>query len=105
MRRRQVGSPDIREVEAPAVEEEPQEQESIVVEVPILETHVQVGVKQTAEGGFIMLNLSTVLSHDNLYALDRSQAIGLGSELLKMGRSLPSVKELEKVQRKLIVPS
>ena len=98
-----------RQEPAHALEQTPEpqaeEQESIVVEVPILETHVQVGVKQTAEGGFIMLNLSTVLSHDNLYALDRSQAIGLGSELLKMGRQLPSPKELLKAQRGLILPS
>lgn len=93
-----------RQLDPVPTEDEPQEQESIVVEVPILETHVQVGVKQTAEGGFIMLNLSTILSHDNLYALDRSQAIGLGSELLKMGRQLPSPKELLKAQRGLILP-
>ena len=80
-----------------------EEQESIVVEVPILETFVQIGVK--VEANVVILNLSTVLSHDNLYALDRSQAIGLGSELLKMGRSLPSVKQLEKVQRGFILPS
>ena len=102
-RRTEAPTPVTEAPEAPV--EDAQEQESIVVEVPILETHVQVGVKQTAEGGFVMLNLSTVLSHDNLYALDRSQAIGLGSELLKMGRSLPSVKQLEKVQRGLILPS
>ena len=93
-----------RQLDPVPTEDEPQEGERVSVEMPILGTDVQIGVFHTENGDYAMLNMQTVLVRGT-FAFDRSQTLALGSELLKLARSMPSQKELEKVQRKLIVPS
>jgi hypothetical protein len=91
-----------RTLEPVAPEEQPQER--VEVSIPILSTEVKIGVFHTPEGDYAMLSFHTVLG-SGTYALDRSQTLTLGAELMKLARSMPSQKELEKVQKKLILPS
>ena len=70
--------------------------EGMLMEMPIVSTEIQLGKFATDAGTFVMLNCSTVLVRGT-FALDRSQALTLGAELLKAARSIPSAKEKKKI--------
>ena len=92
-----------RQLDPVPTEDEPQEGERVEVSIPILSTEAKLGVFHTPDGDYAMISLHTVLG-SGTYAFDRSQTLALGSELLKLARSMPSQKELLKAQRGLILP-
>lgn len=69
----------------------------MVFEMPIISTEVQLGTFQTTDGPYGIMNCSTALNRGT-YALDRSQCLRLGAELIKLGRKLPSLKEQKKIE-------
>ena len=71
--------------------------------VPVIPTNVKLAVVQTDGGDFAMVFPQVVV--EGSFALDRSQTLALGSELLKLARSMPSAKDLAKVERKLFLPT
>jgi hypothetical protein len=66
--------------------------------VPVIPTNVKLAVVQTDGGDFAMVFPQVVV--EGSFALDRSQALTLGSELIKIARSMPSPKELEKAAKR-----
>ena len=72
--------------------------EAAELPVPVIPTNVKLAVVQTDGGDFAMVFPQVVV--EGSFALDRSQALTLGSELIKIARSMPSPKELEKAAKR-----
>ena len=66
--------------------------------VPVIPTNVKLGVVQTDGGDYAMIFPQVVV--EGAFALDRSEALTLGAELMKLARSMPSDKELAKAAKR-----
>lgn len=66
--------------------------------VPVIPTNVKIGVVQTDGGDFAMVFPQVIV--EGAFALTRSEAMTMGAELMKLARSMPSEKELEKAAKR-----
>ena len=66
--------------------------------VPVILTNVKLGIVMTDGGPLIMIFPQVIV--EGSFAQDRAHALTLGAELMKMAKSLPSDKDIEKARKR-----